>query len=487
MPRPGATKFLDDFSGGLNYRDPPMSLAGNETQDALNVTSLGRTMQKRFGALTAGTLASAGTYIFASDLGYRIVQRGTALYAYQADYTAPSTIIAAVGSQKVACVDFAGVVVIHTAAGVYTWPGGGSATLRLSEALPVGSIAVWQNKVWVTDGNRLLWCAAGDPTTWNTTEDFVFIREPDDAAIISVGVGSGTDQLGRDGLLVIKKHSGHKVIDSETGEYVTLWSQPGLGVSGHESVCTVDGVVYFQNSLGMFRLVGDLPQRIDERIAPAGMYGGLAEGGCAFACGGRVYFSRENASTIWEYVPETGAWWRHSLYTGSVYRYAISATRATIASNIDAVELLDNAGLSVVTWRPVVTNVSIGSDYAALTLPCSYAAPWLSFGLERAQVWRAVLEGWGSNVALSLKSDYQGALTSYDADLDFAVPADKVFSGRLERFQLGVHRAVSLYFAETSATASIQLQKSTLDPVNQYAPGFGLNAIRLDTIGLGRG
>ncbi len=485
VPSPRAPLILDDFSGGLNYRDPPMVLAGSETQDALNVHAIGRTLQKRPGAPTVATLATAGKYIFYSSLfGVAIVQRGTAVYSYDTATWTATQIIASGMSTKIACVEFTGLVVITTAAGVYTWNGSGSATLR--SAVPSGTtIAVWQNKVWIGTVNTLYWSAAGDATTWTTGVDFVQIREPDDAAIASLGVGNGLDVVGRDGLFVFKSNSGHKVIDSETGEYVTLWAGDNSGAMGHESVASLDGTVYFMNVLGMWRLAGDVPERISARIDPVGQYSWSNEldVSCVFPSGDRILFSRNSSSTIWEFVPRTGAWWRHSLYTGSVYRHAISAAvRGADASVGERAYLIDSGGTAIVRWDPWHLGLE-GRDYTASTLPCAYATPWMSFGLVKTRVRRAIIEGWGTNVALSLKSGYQGTLTSFDADLDFATVATSVFSGTVERFGFGVHSALSLYFAESSGVTGPfgPINKSTLDPVNQYLTGFGLNAIRLDT------
>lgn len=498
VPRPGATTFLDDFSGGLNYRDPAMSLAGNETQDALNVTAIGKTLMKRYGAGTATTLASTGSRIYVSNAqDVAIVQRGSAVYSYDlATWTATQIIANTGGTDKIACCDFQGSVsyiVIAATNGVYTWSFSGSATLRFSKTLTRPTIASWQNKVWVgTDisGNTVYWSAAGDPTTWNSTEDFVSFKEIDGSLIEALGIGSGMDVVGRDGLFVLRGNSGHRIIDSETGEYVTLWAGDGVGGAGHESVTSLDGVIYFQGNNGMYQLVGDTPALISGKIDPVGnwSYSDYLSN-CCFALGDRVFFSRELSSSIWEYVPRTGAWWRHSLYTGSVYRHAISAGVRGVSTNAPRAYLIDSGGTAVVDWLAWTSQANSGDDYAGQIVPCSYATPWVSFGLDRARLRRIIVEGWGTNVALSLKSDYQAALTSLDTDMDFATLSSGVFSGSEELWPGSVHRAVSLYFAESGAAglSGAPQQRSTLDPVAQYVGAFGLNAIRLDTIGLGRG
>lgn len=469
-----------------------MALAPNETQDALNVTSIGRMLMKRHGIVTATTLATAAVYIFWSDATQRLlVHRGDVLYALDpAAAWASTTVIASLGgTAKVACVDFNGLVVIHTFSGVYTWTGSGAATLRLSASLPIGSIATWQNKVWATNINKIYWCAAGDATTWNTATDFVTIREPDDTGIEAMGVGNGMDVVGRDGLLVWKRNSIHRIIDSETGEYLTLVTEPGGGCIGHEAIGAYGGVVYYQNENGMYRLLGDVPERIDGPIAPAGSYSWSVDyrQNCVFVSGGRVFFSRGSSTTIWEYLPDTGAWWRHSLYTGTVYRFVLSASaRVGGTSSSGVTYVLDNGGQTILTWYPW-TRYSAATDYASVAFPSSYASPWMSFGLDKARVRRAVVEGWGESVALSRKSDYQAALTSLNTDFDFPATSGSVFSGIAEQWDIGVQHALSLYFAHSATGAAAGPQaRSTLDPVNQYVGSFGVNAIRLDYVDLGR-
>lgn len=496
VPSPGPVKFLDDFSGGLNYRDPAITVAGNETQDALNVTSVGQTLMKRYGAGTVTTLASAGSSIYVSTASdFAIVQRGSVVYSYDlATWTATQIIADTGGTDKIACCDFTGaanVVVIAATNGVYTWPFTGSATLRLSKTLARPTIASWSNKVWVGTELSLVaiyWSAAGDPTTWNDTEDFVAIKDVDGSIIEALGTGNGVDIVGRDGLFVLRSNSGHKIIDSETGEYVTLWAGDGIGGIGHESVTSLDGVIYFQGNNGMYRLVGDTPELISGKINPVGNFSyDDYLSNCCFALGDRVFFSRALSSSIWEFVPATGAWWRHALYTGSTYRFAVSAATTGARITSPRAYLIDSGGTAVVEWLAWTSQAASGDDYASQIVPCSYATPWVNFGLDKARIQRIAVEGWGTNVALSSKSDYQAALTSLDTDMDFATLSASVFSGREELFPGSVHRAISLYFAESgSSPIPAAQERSTLDPVAQYVGAFGLNAIRFDTVEIGR-
>lgn len=485
VPVSPRTVMLDDFSRGINAIDDPAALPAGFVPDGFNVNHLGRRLVARWGAQRLAALASSASYIFYSQaLNRVIVQRGTTIYAYETVGWTATSLVTVASSLKVQAVDFNGQVVLATVSGIYTTDGTAVGTVLRAGSVIGCKVAVWQNKVWATTGRTLYWSAAGDATSWTTGTDFTAIREPDDTNIEALGAGNGIDVLGRTGLLVWKRNSRHRVVDSETGEYVTLGVGPGAGANGNEAVATVGGTVYFGNDLGVFRQTGEDAVLVSDAISPFW----LAGGGSDVILGNsqdRLVACR--GEDIWE-LYENGAWWRHRLWNGSANKSILSIAPRAVTDSLTPAYILDSDGTGLLEmWRRpddrAAGTTDKRFDYSTSTPTSRFVLPWVGFGLEMAQVQRAVIHGWGSFLTPYRRIDYDDTLTALSpATLNIqASTASLNRSGTVEVFGIGACRALAL---QLDWVGGLDFDWTGPDGTPWSWPGAGIAAVRVDVVPL---
>lgn len=334
--RPYNKLYLNDFGGGLDLVTDIAELDPRNHYDAWNVQVWNGSIFNRFGADEVFTATSDMTYVFqSSQLNVGLTYEGTTLYRWAASGTWGSswtskTSLDTVGTHKPHAAEFttptANFIVFTWKGRIYSWDGSTFGGPYGPTALE-GPLAVWQNKVWASDGSRLFWSAAGDHTTWTTGTDYVDVMETDGTKITALGTGNGMDVVGRAGLLVFKTSSVHNVYDSTTGAYTTV--DTNAGAAGAESVTSLFGDVYFCNRHGIWTLRGDRAEPIHAPIRPlwdTGVYAAASQY-CIFPNWNRIYVSR-GLGWILEYVPESASWWYHFLSHngGTTKRGVISAT-----------------------------------------------------------------------------------------------------------------------------------------------------------------
>src|SRR6266542_2828006 len=200
------TFHLNDFSGGLNIRDAASELAANELSDAYNVTLderggvAGRLGYMKWNPTPYNVAAKVQNTYYWEGARKLITQVGASMYEDQS----VGAFYANTTSARVAMTEFAGLLLwVHPVDGVVAWNG---ATYQvIAGSPPASTIAVWQNKVWVSGAGdtRVRWSAPGDHTSW-PAGNFVDLREKDTAAVVCLGLPGGTDIVGRSGLLAFK-------------------------------------------------------------------------------------------------------------------------------------------------------------------------------------------------------------------------------------------------------------------------------------------
>lgn len=493
VPGRPRTVRVDDFRHGVDLRQRPDS---GRSPWAKNVTSDGRNLVKRWGAVHKSTLAEAGVWIHWSlatrDL---LVQRGATVYAYDLDINGAlsnvRTVYTFLNSAKVSATDLGG----------YAWISGGGSTGRVvrwdgltatvaTSAAGGGPIATWQNKLWTSSGDstRLDWSAAGDGMTWDTSNNFVFIREPDDARIKAIGSGTGIDVVGRGGLFVFKEQSIHRVVDSETGEYVTVETENGA--PGQEAVTTLDGTTYLCNDDGIWVVTETGTRYISDPIAPLWDDGRTGEHipdeFIAWQQHGRLYFARDDLDLFFEYDPAAAAWWPHSLNDAGTARSVMSAaTQVPDSTYGEYSYALDSGGTKVLRlWDPPRQGgtVSQAEDYVSSTATATYVLPWVDFGLDRMQVQRVLVEGWGTAVTVSARKDGDNLGVSLGTkSLHANIFGDNDLVGHVEVFGVGFCRSLALEFGATVSNIMVFYDELGL---RRNRPNFGLSAVRLDVVPL---
>lgn len=261
---------IADMSGGVNLRDAATELAPNESPDLWNVLIDERGgAVKRLGFVRWNASAVASTISY----GYDSRVADVILWYSQDDgklYSDPGTGILTLrhtftaGSQ-VSIADFVGkVYAIHPDDGLFestdgiTW----TATVATGGSIPAGDLlAVWQNKLWVGNGNTINFSKAGDATNWDTAAGAGAntVREGRDGeSPITAMLGSTSfDTQLRPSLMVFKDRSFHVVTDSSTGSYITM--DQFEGAPSPQSVTAQYGRIYVVNPRGVFQTDGLSP------------------------------------------------------------------------------------------------------------------------------------------------------------------------------------------------------------------------------------
>ena len=303
---------VGNFTGGLNLRDYPSEIADNESPACENVTVDARGgVTKRLGLLRlddpTGTNIPTDIrnfYYWAAKKLYMIhdfpdkIKSSPDLKNWTTRYTLPSG-----GTTFCPFADFAGKLFIGVpvaAGGVAVWDGvTGTASLVAGAGPPVYSspkaqcLAVWQNKLWAAEGNKIFASQTGNAETlttppgggtaippWDMTNDFNAILEKDSLPITALGGGQGMDISGRPGLLVFKDDSTYRVNESRSaaagtetnpiffGAYTTLHTH--AGAAGPLAVTTAStGQTCFIGKRGIYMTDGvNAPQEVSGRIEP---------------------------------------------------------------------------------------------------------------------------------------------------------------------------------------------------------------------------
>lgn len=135
----------------------------------------------------------------------------------------------------------------------------GSGFIAVVNATAKGSsLATWQNKLWTTGVNSTVWWSnAGNGDTWTTATDFIQIRDVNDDACTALGFGQALDSgaVPEAGLLVYKRFSTHRIVDSATGEYKTLSAE--AGAAGPRAIAHLSGVTMTVNDKGVWITDGE--------------------------------------------------------------------------------------------------------------------------------------------------------------------------------------------------------------------------------------
>lgn len=469
------TGALEDFSGGPNIRDAPNELAANEAEDAFNVTMDERGgVTSRLGYIRANTNPFGGGFIvnlfYSSLVSNIITQAGPSLYLGASAVTNHTFTTSAI----VTFCEFGGkILALHPHDGLFSSPDAVTWTQITAAYAPAGAsfgsqqatcIATWQNKVWVgcTDGS-LHWSAAGDPTTWAST-DFNKVWEKDQQPIVALHIGSGQDILGDAGLLAFKTESTYRVNDSSTGAYTTV--DATVGCAGPLAVTGVGPKVVTISRYGIFWWADGEVGMTDgtaQRFLPLWEGDQLNFNTLNQWCAGRkanghlVFSVTRIGSTVnnlaFEYhdaqqwiAPGSNAMTCYATATdGSDSLYGGSTTVSGI------IYVLDRGGTddgTAITWR-------FQTRWANVT------------GGFLASIWRvnAHLRGAGTMAVLkdfeSSGSGYTfnvtGTVTDYDGGVDYDQPGIVYDSALLQQspilfYSIGQCRFVSFLFSGTSST-----------------------------------
>lgn len=301
MPRvaPGARRIqLDRHDGGLNLRDAPSKMGADESPEAVNVTldeRGGVTCRLGLSQLGGLPVAANATFLYYSQvadalLAYVSTDSGNGkLYKSTDAGSAWSLVLGSfTAGAQAAIVDFVGVngprvVLVNTIDGVYSFAAdllsnvhtaGGSANMTEVRG---SSIAVWQNKLWVTGDPRddtthsraRVWFSnGGNEQAWTVASAFVDIRDVDTLPCTAIGAGQGMDVTGKPSLIVYKESSTYRINDSTTGSYTTLHND-GAGACSNKAVAEASGMICSINKYGIWVTDGlAVPRRVSGKIEP---------------------------------------------------------------------------------------------------------------------------------------------------------------------------------------------------------------------------
>lgn len=324
-----ATLRLSDFSGGLNLRDSFTEVAPNELSDGTNFTLDERGVaSKRNDCPTTAALAGASTppgavtaFFYSSALNLFICQVGVTLYKAAPGAASWTSFRTLSNSSTVGFCDWRSgtggfLVYVHFNDGVRLYDG--TTDSLATSAVGGNSLAVWQNKVWMSNQTvpRIYWSNLGDAGVWTTGTDFVDLKEKDAKPITALRAGAGMDVQGRPGLLVFKEDSSYRIYDSTTGAYTTLDRNTGC-VGARALTGSEDGRIYVWgleglyegNGMGPFKNIGD---KLRPRFLSTTVNATTKPLISAVAVNGLVYFAFPRTSStipdaILELNPRTGS------------------------------------------------------------------------------------------------------------------------------------------------------------------------------------
>src|SRR5262245_7259255 len=266
---------IEDFSGGWNPRDAWSEIGRNEMPDMMNMTlderggvvkRLGLT---RINSAQLNSLGNIQSLHYSAALDKILAQIGAQMFASSDGGLTWTSLGTWASTARCHMVDFLGkVIVIHPVDGVRTWDGT-TVTSKLGNSPNGTCIAVWQNALW----------SIGDPAnpsrvtrsdlgaaTWTAQPVTVDIRAKDDQPLTAIGGGQGTDEVGRDGILVWKEASRYRINNSTTGAYTVEDYQ--YGASGPQCITTNFGVTCAISRKGIVQVAADESGLISTKIEP---------------------------------------------------------------------------------------------------------------------------------------------------------------------------------------------------------------------------
>src|SRR5262249_20711777 len=141
--------------GGWNPRDAPSEVAGNESPDCMNVTLDNRGgVVKRLGLFLLGTGGGLGSppvnSFYWPGEQKAVIQDGGAVKGND-DFVSYTTIHTFSSSDLMGFADFNDkLIMVHPIDGVYSYSSGSGFAGPFGSPVKGNSVAVWQNKLWVT-------------------------------------------------------------------------------------------------------------------------------------------------------------------------------------------------------------------------------------------------------------------------------------------------------------------------------------------------
>ena len=411
------------------------------------------------------------------------------------------------------------IYIVHPVDGVWYLdnPSDTSATNETT-AVKGDKISVWQNKLWVAGdpGNleRVWWSAAGGGS-WNTTDDYIDLREsntrPNQApGVTALGVGNGMDVVGRGGLLVFQDQSIHRIYDSTTGAYVTETFGPGA--AGSEAVTSGPDGIFCASNFGIWHSTGNGRwQPIDSPIRTV-WTGNMASTSTitAFTAWGRHYFSKGDSSClVFEYVPETKGWFPHAFKNDTNYRPIVSASSHAMTGTWgswpipSAIVLQGTDGLAATFPQPPDFNVSgaDNDDTSLATIAFRLRTPWLTEkNREKFRCRRMLMHGvFASSGALSYQKQPLSVFQDWQDDAAKVSRANAIWNNRgaigsanaqwARVNSLGAQRALSVLLTGNSNVQESYTREILNAPtgmISNAVTNFGLKRIVFDLIPLRR-
>lgn len=511
------TLLWENFSKGVHLRRSPAELDPPYLPLAINMTGRGRAAVQRFGTTLRGIPTATAQYVYHSPINPTLIylQEGASLYKYTlSPFMGGRTLVKTfTTSATVHMADFIfgagagtrGHLIVHPVDGLWGYSGtalSGPFNGTSGAAMKGTGIAVWQNKAWIIDGSRIRWSNAGRGDLWTDTTDFADVREKDDEPLTAIGVGNGMDIAGRGGLHVFKRESAYVVIDSTTGEFITLDAY--RGAENQEAVTSGAGGIYCANNVGIYRVTDGGLVEIHEPISPVWDDPNVGfRRTAAWSYTDRIYFSPATMGYIFEYAPETEAWWVHALNRNGVERGVLSATStadATSGFSQPRPYLLEAAGDRVLDMWDDVNGHAYASaiemrDYAPgaaggggpYPVTGKLRLPWVELGGDDFRVERAVVRGWGGSasgtaVTPSVYRNYKtgGPIVRSNITLGGSALGET----RKQLHSLGVQQAFQLELAASPTEGDSFPNPDPDNSIPVQIPGFGVSLVRLDMVGL---
>jgi len=258
------TVRYSDFSKGM--ATAPSTIGDRYFPYMLNMLPVGDRLRSRFGWVEAGTFAdgaviammcvnASGIFTIATGGQVRWYAFGSSPLSISANNLVGTLPTGSLGTSSVSMCMFGSTLVVTSIFdGTYTGTTA-AGSLALANATVKGNcVAVWQNKVWAGGGTRVWWSNAGSATAWTTASDFVDIKDISGASLTALGSGTGVDIIGRQSLHVFKDASWYRIVDSTTGEYLTM--SDDHGATSYQSVAPIGNTVYFTNAKGLHSATG---------------------------------------------------------------------------------------------------------------------------------------------------------------------------------------------------------------------------------------
>lgn len=487
--------LFEGFEGGLNLKSSQQQLAPNESPDMLNVRLDERGgVRKRLGFTADGAMAA-----FASNVTNAIAWDSTIVVLdgpRLKKRTAPGTFTtmkAFSNSDRVALAIHDGdLLALHPVDRLFLVPAG-STTPGARLGTHVGTtLAVWKTKVYIGDGNTLRWSGNDDPATW-PAGSFNKIIEAGEAPIVDLHVGE------RGSLLVFKENALHYVYDDITGAYQTISTR--YGTASDLSVETLDGRTYSFCKHGIVQTDGlNEPIVLSEKVEPlfhtAQMDHTMLDNVCAGIFEDKVLFSYETiGATANDRTLELDP------LTNSIVVHSIPA--AAWAFDLDNERKTWHVGAGA-SYRKLYESFSGGADDGA-AIDSRFTTAWITLNaLLDANVRRMIAFGSGDPRCF-IRSDYEdGDGLELPIDWSSSNPkwtaaggggpqwgdgtdwASALIENIDQVWELGIHRAISFRFRESSSN-TLTLPALNVDGEVETAGAWALYGMRVETIPLGLG